>query len=555
MRKRCAIVVRVSDPRQSDHDNTSLDNQLGQIRRYIEYKDSLDEGEEWQEECIVRLHGVSGKDSFDSTEFSRLVDAIREGKIDVVIATVLDRFGRSVSRFLEFFETLEENNVDLVVTNHQIDTTSPMGKMVIVILMALAEMERTQLSEKITRSIEFRTQKGLKTGGAHTLGFDYDPDRPGIPKANAEEAPAVDFIFTTFLECGSYAETARKANESGFRSKKGNEFCSQSIKNILTNWLYAGYIEVNKKNKGKSDSEVPAGKEYSRTRVTEGFPVLIDPDKFLAVQKLIESNARGMRTTGTRMKRFYLLSGLVRCDLCHEVMAAESGGRPGKKRYYYACKNSKCLSRKLSEDIGGRRKRNSIGAEVLEDGVLRLVAETASDSSRIRKLTEFTNEETVAAAKQLKIELGAHRRRLQGLQEAFQNLLTSREGLDLDEAAKERASQEANRLSKEIESLESIIEESEVRLGSYEEDLISEEEVNYFLDNLTDELAVVPHRQQKEVIRSLFKEIGVGLETIRAEFLPVNMVKILRRCKPNGDLFDWKQGWLPEQDSNLRPSG
>lgn len=196
--KKYAIVARVSDPRQSSHDHTSLDNQLKQIRRYVEYKNSIDEGEEWEEACIIRLHGVSGKDSFDSTEFSGLKDDIRQGKIDVVIATVLDRFGRSVSKFLKFFELLEENNVDLVVTNHQIDTTSPMGRMVIVILMALAEMERVQLSDKITKSIADRISDGIKTGGAHVLGFDYDPDRAGFPKANESEAVAVDFIFNSF---------------------------------------------------------------------------------------------------------------------------------------------------------------------------------------------------------------------------------------------------------------------------------------------------------------------------------------------------------------------
>jgi hypothetical protein len=38
---------------------------------------------------------------------------------------------------------------------------------------------------------------------------------------------------------------------------------------------------------------------------------------------------------------------------------------------------------------------------------------------------------------------------------------------------------------------------------------------------------------EKEAIRTLFKEIGLSLEGIRAEFRPVNMVKILRQSKPN----------------------
>jgi DNA invertase Pin-like site-specific DNA recombinase len=72
----------------------------------------------------------------------------------VLVVWKLDRLGRSVRGVLETIETLDQKNVELVSLTENIDTTTPMGKMVMTILLAFAEMERNLISERTKAGLD-----------------------------------------------------------------------------------------------------------------------------------------------------------------------------------------------------------------------------------------------------------------------------------------------------------------------------------------------------------------------------------------------------------------
>lgn len=88
---------------------------------------------------------------------------------DTLVAVRLDRFGRSVSHLLKLSQDLQVRGVDLVCTDQPIDTTSPVGKLVFVILAAVAEFEREIITERINDGLAVARAEGKTFGAPRAL--------------------------------------------------------------------------------------------------------------------------------------------------------------------------------------------------------------------------------------------------------------------------------------------------------------------------------------------------------------------------------------------------
>ena len=61
-----------------------------------------------------------------------------------------------------------------------------MGEFALLLFLGVAQLERKQISARTKEKAEWRAQKGLKNGG-QILGYDIDPDNPGVPTVNETE--------------------------------------------------------------------------------------------------------------------------------------------------------------------------------------------------------------------------------------------------------------------------------------------------------------------------------------------------------------------------------
>ena len=67
---------------------------------------------------------------------------VKEGKISKIIVYRLDRLSRSILDFGQFWDTLDQHQVDFVSVNEKFDTSTPMGRAMIYIIMVFAQLER-----------------------------------------------------------------------------------------------------------------------------------------------------------------------------------------------------------------------------------------------------------------------------------------------------------------------------------------------------------------------------------------------------------------------------
>ena len=152
------LIARVSTLRQAAHDEGSLVNQVQRERGYMEFRRTC--GEDWREVGLIELKGTSGKDSVHSPEFQPLFDEVLGGRVNTVRCTALDRVCRSVTDFVALIEFLNNHGVEFVSLREQFDTTTPQGRFVQTILIAMAQMEREITSQRTSEAMADRAERG-----------------------------------------------------------------------------------------------------------------------------------------------------------------------------------------------------------------------------------------------------------------------------------------------------------------------------------------------------------------------------------------------------------
>lgn len=149
MSKRAALYMRVSTidqhPESQLHDLHALANQRGfEIVR--EYTD--------------RISGTRAK----RPGLDELMRDARRGRFDVVLVWASDRLARSVRHFLEVLDELNHLRIEFVSYRENLDTTGPLGRAIVVIIGAIAELERNLIVERVRAGMRRAKLEGRHIG-------------------------------------------------------------------------------------------------------------------------------------------------------------------------------------------------------------------------------------------------------------------------------------------------------------------------------------------------------------------------------------------------------
>jgi len=158
---RAALYLRVSTPDQKP------DLQVDGLRAYAA-RAGL---EVVQDYCDV---GVSGRRE-GRPQLNALMTAVRNREIDCVLVWKFDRFARSTRHLLTALEEFNHLSVRFVSVQDQVDTDSPMGRAMFTIIGAMAELESSLISERVTAGMRAAEARGKHLG------------RPAIPKRIVNE--------------------------------------------------------------------------------------------------------------------------------------------------------------------------------------------------------------------------------------------------------------------------------------------------------------------------------------------------------------------------------
>jgi len=162
---RTALYLRVSTADQKP------DLQYDGLRGYAE-RAGLDVVQDY---CDV---AVSGRRE-GRPQLNALMAAARKQEIDCVLVWKFDRFARSTRHLLTALEEFDHLGIRFVSVQDQIDTDSPMGRAMFTIIGAMAELESSLISERVTAGMRAAQARGRHLG------------RPAIPGSVVSEIEAL----------------------------------------------------------------------------------------------------------------------------------------------------------------------------------------------------------------------------------------------------------------------------------------------------------------------------------------------------------------------------
>lgn len=323
--KRAAIYIRVSTEGQRD-EGYSIDAQTELLTAYCTSR-----------EIKAREFYIDGGFSGSNIErpaMMRLIEDIKRGEISHVIVYKLDRLSRSQKDTLYLIEDVfNPAGVTFISMNENMDTSTPIGRAMLGIMSAFAQLERETIRERTRMGMQERVKNGYWPGGGKIpFGYDYDRQK-GILVPNAD-AETVRKAYDLYL--AGYS-TDRIAQLLGLRY----EHLALQILKRKTN---AGYIVYN-------------GVEYKGRHEP-----IISLETYEKTMQSMRERARKPVSGGN-----YLLTGLLVCGKCGAKMRYQKWGKTDCKIICYSADKSK---RHLMRDPNCDNKRHSaweIEEIVLED--------------------------------------------------------------------------------------------------------------------------------------------------------------------------------------------
>src|ERR1700733_469674 len=151
MKKRAAIYARVSTGDQY------LEAQLLDLREMAKQR-----GFEIVREFTDVISGAKSK----RPGLDQLMAGARRRNFDVVLVAAFDRVARNVRHFLEVLDELNHLGIGFISMRENIDTGGPLGRAMVIIVGAIAELERSLIVERVKAGMRRAKLEGRRIGRA-----------------------------------------------------------------------------------------------------------------------------------------------------------------------------------------------------------------------------------------------------------------------------------------------------------------------------------------------------------------------------------------------------
>jgi DNA invertase Pin-like site-specific DNA recombinase len=203
------------------NEGVSLDAQTAKIRAYCELNDLE----------LVEIVCDAGKSAKTTNRdgLQKCLAAIASGEASAIVVYKLDRLSRKVLDTLNLISEIESYGASLHSISEKLDTSSALGKFFVNMTAALAQLERDQISERVTMAMAHKKDEGQHCGAA-PFGFEMvDKELQRVESQHNAIA-----IITEMRANGAALRTiADHLNGEGIPTQRGGNWQASTINNIL----------------------------------------------------------------------------------------------------------------------------------------------------------------------------------------------------------------------------------------------------------------------------------------------------------------------------------
>lgn len=373
---RVALYIRVSTDRQAK-EGDSLEAQENALLQYCENKKYI----------IVDKYidgGESGQ-KIKRTNLQRMLEDVKQNKIDLILMTKLDRWFRNIGDFYKVIEIIKSHNTNWKTIWEDYDTTTASGEFWLNMSLSMGQLEAKRTSERIREvfNYKYNTQKTVCSGKC-PYGYKIDENKHLV--IDEDKKQSVIDLFNHFDKYNCLNETTRWFSANYF------PISSYSMRKYLKNSVYIGKY-----------------RRYKTNEIIEDFaPAIIDEQLFYRVQEKFKKNIKKQQPDSSRKRhneKPYIFTGLLFCKECGGRLSGKTGSN--KNHYYncrkhekHTCTNMKCVKEELIEqyllfnivDILNTRKIDIIKINNQKD---KFIDNSTQLKAKLNKLTSLYLEDLI----------------------------------------------------------------------------------------------------------------------------------------------------------------
>lgn len=356
------------------------------------------------------------KRMYKRTNFLRMLEDVKQDKVDLILFTRLDRWFRSVADYYKVMEILDAHNCGWLTTQEQYDTTTAGGRLYINLRLSIAQNEADLCGERIGVVLDSKVKHGTVVSGKIPFGYRINEEK------RLEIVPQDAAIILDAFEHYRSSVSVR-ATAAYIQRTYGLNWDNIRCRRNLCQTLYIGHYESN-------------------GRVNPNFcPPIVPRDLYDDVQKLLSNNTKA-NPTG----RVFLFTSLLICAECgHRLAGLQTGYGP-----YYRCPQH------YSRRTCGHKKQ--IRETAVEEWLFTFLGDELEKQRLEWEVKEARRKQAAAS-----VDRAAIRRKLSRLKELYVN-----EMIDLEEYRRdyelyttqlvERTAPSAEEERPNFEAIEAILE-------------------------------------------------------------------------------------------------
>lgn len=348
-------------PRKSVYRDNSDSVQV-QVQLCKDYANIIYKDQDIQFVIYDKDEGFSGKNT-NRPSFQQMMQDVKSNSLDVVMVYKLDRISRNVQEFSAMYDVFQKHHVSFVSVKESFDTTTPMGRTVMYILAAFAQLERENTSERVADGMLALGASGKWTGGRCPCGMTSIRKKTGSKEhsyliVDNGSIWLPQLLYRLILDGYSITRIERYCRDHNIKTQAGKFLGSSQIYNIISNpvycqnspdaWYYfhdrgcslpdlasfdgkKGLISYGKTKTG--DAQPQSKQDYSAWTIAVGIhePVISALDWIAAQQRL------GINKQVRKAKHEVgILKGVLRCS-CGRLMEVRTYSKNGIVFSYYFC--------------------------------------------------------------------------------------------------------------------------------------------------------------------------------------------------------------------------
>lgn len=404
---RAGLYARISVETERKREADTIGNQLQLLKDYVSEHSDLTVFDIYSDDDI------SGTD-FIRPEFSRMMNDLRDGKIDCIIVKDLSRLGRNYLESGEYIEMVFPFFMcRFISVTDRFDTKYQQADISVQLKNMANEMYAKDISRKICSTMRTIQDQGKFAGSRAPYGYRLDPADKHHLIIDEETAPIVKQLFELLAEGNTVHFVATTMNANGIPSPgrllyergiastdhfKNSKWYMQTVRRILQDEIYLGWMVSGKfrstyHSTGKKGSQPVPREEWIVTKGTH--EPIVTEELFNKVQEYFVRMKEEHGQTAvynSKSKKASIFKGHLRCGECGQAMFLRNKHSHGKVTAWYYCalhenyNSSYCVKKAVKkqdvEDIALKLIRTQI--KLFTDAREMIIALNKKESSKTK---------------------------------------------------------------------------------------------------------------------------------------------------------------------------